>query len=202
MKIRVLTAAIALAAFTATPALACSLNLTPRPGETETQAADRIYRSAQDRLWTEADVVFIGDVRSLQRSGGSVMVGVRPHRFLKGQASKALLTYAFADDSQFACSFTGFPNVITPGLFYARQTSEGLNVTGMLNVRQIRDPALQQRVNAQIDEIVETPDADPAKQSTLPDWLPWAAGACLISLLIGFLIGRGRTARAKESTTS
>jgi hypothetical protein len=136
MKIRVLTAAIALAAFTATPALACSLNLTPRPGETETQAADRIYRSAQDRLWTEADVVFIGDVRSLQRSGGSVMVGVRPHRFLKGQASKALLTYAFADDSQFACSFTGFPNVITPGLFYARQTSEGLNVTGKGSTRR------------------------------------------------------------------
>ncbi|RYF26967.1 MAG: hypothetical protein EOO23_08300 [Comamonadaceae bacterium] len=203
MKIRVLMTAWTLAVLAASPALACSLHLTSRPGETEAQTAERVYRSAQDRLWTEADVVFIGDVRSLRRIGGGITVEVRPHQFLKGSADKALLTYVFSEDVDFACGFKGFPTVTTPGLFYARQSAEGgLDVTGMLNVTQIRDRELQGRIVDQIDVIASAPEVAPGPESTLPIWLGWSAGASFISLLVGFLIGRGRTARTKKSKTS
>lgn len=204
--VRAVLIAVALG-LTPSIAEACSLNLNVREGETEEQAAARIYRADQDRLWAESEVVFVGEVLSLRRTGDTFEVEVLPRGALKGDVEPEPITYLL-DQSGLGCGFRSFPTVMWPGVFYAnRSPDDEIQVEGMLNYEEIRDPALQARFNQQIDvmdaEAVATPDGSAATPSVArwlgyPIWL-WLAGCAGASFILGLLLGRvGRSASKKK----
>lgn len=169
-----------------------------RDGETAEQASARARLADQDRLWADADVVFVGEVLGLRRSADTFEVEVLPRGALKGAVEPAPIVYLL-DQNGLACGFRGFPTVTWPGVFYANRSSDGeLQVEGMLNYEQIRDPALQERLNQQIDvmdaEAATTPDgslASPvvARWLGYPIWL-WLAGVAGVFFILGLLLGR------------
>ena len=185
-------------------AQACSLPGGRLSGETESQAYDRFYRAHQDRLWADADVVFVGEVLSLRKSGDTFDVEVLPRGALKGEVGAAPITYPLDYDG-LACGTRGFPAVTFPGVFYASRARDGaLHVDGMLNSEDIRDEALRDRLYRQLGmEPIPRGLPDEADRApVLPHWA-WLAGAAGISLLAGFSIGRaGRTASNKQKTRS
>jgi hypothetical protein len=191
-------AAISLAAPTAQ---ACSMAVPPRLGETQNEAYERAYRSAQDQYWIEADTIFIGEVESLRRNGDRVEVEVSPRGSLKGDAGHSLIRYTFDGGSDFACGFASFPNVASFGVFYARQEGNRIAVQNMLLPAMIKDQALQDRVMEQAEQVRDGAMQSPSPEAPAVGWVPAAAIAAL-SLIVGLFAGRVWGARSMRKRKS
>jgi hypothetical protein len=183
---------------------ACSLPGERLSGESEAEAYDRFHRQHQDRLWAQADVVFVGEVVRLTKSGDTFDVEVLPRGALKGEIGTAPITYLLDYDG-LACDAHGFPAMTFPGVFYASRTPDGaLRVDGMLNSEDIRDDALRDRLYGQLGmEPIPRARLDEAdRPPVLPHWV-WLVGTASVALLAGVLIGRsGHTASNKQKPRS
>ena len=194
---RALLIAVAIAAGIGAPGVqACSLP-DGRLGETEAQATDRFYREYQEHLWRTSDVVFVGEVLSLRKSGDTFDVEVLPRGALKGEVGAAAIVYALDYDG-LACNRLSFPAVTFPGLFYARRDPDReLRVVGMLNDVDIKNRTLRDRLYRQLGMEPIPPGLPDEAASRLPHWF-WLAGTAGISLLGGFLIGRTRSTASNK----
>ncbi|MDQ8028135.1 MAG: hypothetical protein REJ23_05375 [Brevundimonas sp.] len=213
MKIRVLMAAFALTGTFGTPALACTL------------APDHaVQRMAYFHSVTSVYVAVAEDFQAANPRHPSdqftvrlkpveTVWGVRPTEVLTLSFTPGACTeWSFDEDDLQAQRINGERYFVfvapdgerDPGLIRVepagtRAGAEAMVLLGQLQVRG------DMRPSPESPAMPEWPPASVAEQtpaSTFPDWLPWAGGASLISLLIGFLLGRGRTARTKKSKTS
>ena len=183
-------------------ARACSLQIVQQPGETRAEANQRFRRDYQDRLWADADVVFVDEVRTLTSSGSVLEAEIIPRGALRGEIGAEPIVYHPLDHRVgITCGTLSLPTVTFPGVYYASRAADGqLHVDGMLNAEDIKDEALRERLYRQLGMEPIPQGVSEADQLPLglPHWA-WLAGTAGLSLISGISIGRAsRRAPSKQ----
>lgn len=187
------------------PAAACIRILQDsalRPGETREQAFNRLDRERQEQLFRDTPSIFIADLVQLRtkfRNGGPLAEAtVVPIQTIKGVPPAKSVRY---DVENYSCGDWDYPSFSDTGVFFADASG---SVLGMISIYALEDTSLRDRLieesEAQ-DRLTQEQVAQALNQPRSLSW-PWLMGASLISLLIGFLIGRGRPARTRTSKLS
>ena len=193
--VRGLIIAVALAASIGSPVLACSRIVPVQQGETEQQAWQRDRGTFQDERFRESSSVFVADVVELKRTGSGrdqgLEVAIQPLLAVKGPMPESVLRYQ-VDFKGTACGDWDLPSVGYPGLFYADARS---SVKGMIVVARLEDQALRDRLSEEIDNAPLPSEVKPSivdqvlAQQISSSW-PWIGTGLLVSLVVGFVIGR------------
>ena len=182
-------------------ARACSLQIVQQPWETRAEAHQRFRRDYQDRLWADADVVFVGEVRTLTNAGSVLEAEVIPRGTLKGEVGAEPIAYHPLDHRVgITCGTLSLPTVTFPGVYFASRAADGqLHVDGMLNAEDIKDEPLRERLYRQLG--MEPIPNGVSEADRLPIGLPhwaWLTGTAGLSFLTGIVIGRASRGGPKK----
>ncbi|WP_420479043.1 hypothetical protein [Brevundimonas sp. FT23028] len=213
MKIRVLLTAVGLASAFAVPAMAC------------TRAPDNaVQRMAYFHSVTSVYVAIAEDFQSAnpRYPSDEFTVRMKPVETVWGDPPGQALTlnftpgacteWFFDEDDLQAQRINGGRYFVfvapngerDPSLIHVEPagTRTGAEALVRLGHLQMRGDLTPRPDSPVMPEWPPRSMADQTQGPTLPRWLPWVGGASIISLLLGFLIGRGRAARTKKSKTS